>query len=60
MDGILLGVGAIAGVGLGVLLNHFLVARPLMLTIARMRYAGFMGEEPPTPPELVRPTVRED
>jgi hypothetical protein len=52
--------GAAIGLGLGVLLDHFLVARPLMTTIARMRYAGFMGAEPPTPPELVRPTVRED
>lgn len=60
MDWIQLGAGILAGLGLGVLLNHFLVSRHLMQTIARMRYAGFMGDIPPTPPELARPTVRED
>jgi hypothetical protein len=53
-----------AGIGFGALLgfvlNHFVVARPLMVTISRMRYAGFMGDEPPAPPEAPKQTVRED
>ena len=54
----------IAGAGLGGivggLLQHFTVSRPLTMMIARMCYAGFMGDEPPTPPGVERQHVREE
>lgn len=48
------------GAGLGVIINHLLVSRTLMKRIYFMRYAGFMGDPPPTPPENREPTIRED
>jgi hypothetical protein len=60
MNWILWTSGCAVGGLLGFVANHFIVARPLMLTIGRMRYAGFMGDVPPAPPGEPRLTVRED
>ena len=44
----------VGGVGLGVMLNHFLVARPLTKMIGHMRREGFVLTEP-TPRQMPSP-----
>ena len=60
--GLILAVaGALSlGAGVGMMVNHLFVSRVLMHKIERLRYAGFMGDPPPMPPEPERPFVRED
>jgi hypothetical protein len=55
-------VGAgLAGLGLGITLNHFLVSRPLMQRVALMRYVGFMGDPKPEWQPAIQPlNIRED
>lgn len=50
------------GFGLGWVVCHFVVVRGLVDRLARMRYAGFMGDPPPMQSERFRapPRPREE
>ena len=61
MDIVMLAVGCgLAGLGLGITVNHFLVSRPLTQRIEKMRYVGFVGDAIPEWEPVPTISVRED